>query len=186
MQSKKLIFSIAVFSVLLGVAAFTGGKLLNQRVGPVGLGAPFQGDFRSIIVPAPELPATQPDMTGVVVERKDNTIIVETKSLEVGGGVADSTVNGKNQSGPVIEVVFNDKTVIYRETTQPDEPLSAENQRIQQTVEQAPLDDLDAHARSMIMVWGRKSGDRIIADVLMYSDLVAIKSAIFEDCEICP
>jgi hypothetical protein len=41
-------------------------------------------------------------------------------------------------------------------------------------------------SQAMIMVWRRKSGDRIIAEVLMYSDLVAVKSAIFEDCEICP
>jgi hypothetical protein len=83
-----------------------------------------------------------------------------------------------------VEVVVSGETMIYRETTNPSEPLSAENQTIRQTVESATLDDLDA--RSMVMVWGRKSGDRVIAEVLMYSDLVAVKSAIFEDCEICP
>ena len=74
--------------------------------------------------------------------------------------------------------------MIYRETTDPSEPRSAKNQTIHQTVETATLDDLDSH--SMIMVWGRKSGDRVMAEVLVYSDLVAVKSAIFEDCEICP
>jgi hypothetical protein len=73
--------------------------------------------------------------------------------------------------------------MIYRDTTEPSEPLSSKNQTIRQTVELATLDDLDS--QSMIIVWGRKNGDRVIAEVLVYSDLVAVKSAIFEDCEIC-
>jgi hypothetical protein len=184
MQSRKLNFMIGIFVLLMGVAAFMAGKLLNQRIEPVGLSAPFQGDFRSIIVPAPELPATLPDVTGPFVERRDNTIIVKTKSLEVGGVVANSPTNTRDQSGPQVEVLITSKTVIYRDTTQPGEPFSAENQTVQQTVEKAALDDLDSQL--MVMVWGRKRGDRIIADVLMYSDITAIKSAIFKDCEICP
>jgi hypothetical protein len=151
---------------------------------PVAIGAPFTGDFRSMILPALELPTTLLEVTGAFVERQDNTIIVETKSLETGGVVPVSSENAKSQTGPLVEVVVTGETMTYQETTQPDEPLSAENQTIQQTVEPATLDDLDS--QSMMMVWGRKSGDRIIADVLMYSDLVAIKSAIFKDYEICP
>jgi len=135
-----------------------------------------------MIIIAPELPSTSPEVTGAFVKRQDNTITIETKSLEAGGLIAD--VDMKSQSGPQVEVVITSKTVIYRETTQPNEPLSVENQTIQQTVEQATLADLDS--RSMVMVWGRKSGDRIVADVLMYSDIMMIKGAIFKDCEICP
>lgn len=185
MTNKKLILIMGILILLVGVSAFIGGTLLSRSIGQVdsvSLGAPFEGDFRSMIIAAPELPSTSPEVTGAFVGRQDNTITVETKSLEVGGPIAD--VDMKSQSGPQVEVVISSKTVIYRETTQPGEPLSAENQTIQQTVEQATLNDLDA--RSMVMVWGRKSGDRIIADVLMYSDLVAIKGAIFKDCEICP
>ena len=137
-----------------------------------------------MIVPAPELPTTSPEVTGAFVERQDNTIIIETKSLETGSIVYVSPAGTKNQSGPQVEIIVTNETTIYRETTQPSQPLSAENQTIQQTVEQATLDDLDS--QSMIMVWGRRSGDRMIAEVLMYSDMVAIKSAIFKDCEICP
>lgn len=184
MQSKKPIFALSILTLVVGAAAFIAGRLLNQRVDSVGLGAPFEGDFGSMIVPAPELPTTLPEVTGPFVERQDNTILVETKSLQTGGmGSADST-NTKSQSGPLVEVVVTSETTIYRETTNPNEPLSAENQTILQTVEPATLDDLDSQV--MLMVWGRKSGDRVIADVLMYSDLVAVKSAIFEDCEICP
>lgn len=184
MPSKKLILILGVLILFVSAAAFTGGMLLNQRSNPVDLGAAFVGDFRSMIVPAPELPITPPEVTGPFVERQDNTIIVETKSLGTGGIVSASPADTKNQSGPQVEVVVTNETIIYGETTNPSEPLSTENHTIQQTVKPATLDDLDSQA--MLMVWGRKNGDRIIAQVLMYSDTVAIKSAIFEDCEICP
>jgi hypothetical protein len=184
MQNKNLTLIAGILILLLGATAFVAARLLNQRLTPVDLGAPFTGDFRSMILPAPELPTTAPDVTGPFVERQDNKIIVETKSLQTGGIGAASSENTKSQTGPLVEVVVTSQTIIYRETTQPDEPLSAENQTIRQTVEPATLEALDS--RSMIMVWGRKSGDRLIAEVLMYSDLVAVKSAIFEDCEICP
>ena len=184
MQNKKMILVMGVLILFVGAAAFVAGKLFSQGMDSVAPGAPFGGDFRSMIVPAPELPIILPEVTGPFVERQDNTIIVETKSLETGGIGAASSENAKSQRGPLVEVFVTGETLIYRETTQPSEPLSAENQTIQQTVEQDTLDNLDA--QSMLMVWGRRSGDRIIAEVLMYSDLVAVKSAIFKDCEICP
>jgi hypothetical protein len=180
MQRKRLLLVFGVLVLLVG-AAFLGGRLLNQRVHPVGVGGPFGGeDLRSIILPAPELPGTPPEITGAFIQRHDNTITVETKSLEAGSRVS----NSKNQNGPQVEVVVTSGTMIYRETTGPSEPFSAENQTVQQTVQEATLDDLDP--QSMITVWGRKSGNRVVAEVLMYSNLTEIKRAIFEDCEICP
>jgi hypothetical protein len=184
MQNERLALVMGILVLLIGAAAFMGARFLNQRMDPVRLGAPFQGDFRSMIVPAPELPTTSPEVTGPLVDRQDNTLIVEMKSFETSSIVSASSEDTKRQSGPQVEVVVTGETIIYRETTHPAEPLSVENQTIRQTVERATLANLDS--RSMVMVWGRKSGDRVIAEVLMYSDLVAVKSAIFEDCEICP
>jgi hypothetical protein len=183
MQGKKLILGTSFFILLVGAAAFLAGILLNQRVGPLSFGRLFEGkNLRSIIIPAPELPSTQPDVIGAFMEQIDNTITVEVRFLEPGGSMAVSKTG--NQSGPLAEVVITGETIIYRETTQPDQPFSAENQTVRQTVEPAALDDLDSH--SMLTVWGRKSGDRIVAEVLLYSDMPEIKRAIFEDCEICP
>ena len=104
--------------------------------------------------------------------------------MEASGLALSLPVSTTNQRGSQVEVVLTGETMIYGETTDTSEPLSAKNQTIHQTIEPATLDDLDW--QSMIVAWGRKSGDRVIAEVLVYSDLVAIKSAIFEDCEICP
>jgi hypothetical protein len=184
MPVRRLIFMLGIAVLVVGVAAFLGGRLLTQRVDPVGPDAPFPEDFRSLIVPAPELPTTLPDVTGPFVTQHDNTIIVEMKSLEAGSLAFALPSNTRNEGGPQVEILLTRETLIYRETTNPGEPLSAENRSIRQTVEPASPEDLDA--RSMIMAWGRKQGDRVIANVLMYSDLVAVKSAIFQGCEICP
>ena len=72
--------------------------------------------------------------------------------------------------GPKVEVVVTNETMVYRETTQ---PPSGQNETIQQTVAEGTLDDLNSD--SMIRVWGRKSGDRIIADVLFYSSPFVIQ-----------
>jgi hypothetical protein len=50
---------------------------------------------------------------------------------------------------------------------------AGETQTVQQTVEESTLDHLNS--QSMVTVWGRKSGDRIIADVLFYSNPVIFK-----------
>ena len=107
-----------------------------------------------MIVPAPELPTTLPEVTGPFVGRQDNTITVEIKSLGSSGIVAASPADTKSQSGPQVELVVTGETLIYRETTQPSEPLSAEKQTILQTVAQGTLDELDPQA--MVMVWGAK------------------------------
>ena len=184
MQKRRLLLVVGVSILLVGAAAFVGGTLLNQKLDPTHLGAPFEGDFRSMVIPAPELPALPPQVTGVFIERKDNNILIETRSLETGGLVAALSTDTRRQPGPIVEVVITGQTVIYQETTRPSEPLSAENQTIYQTVQPSTPEDLDP--QSMLMVWGRKSGDRVIAEVLLYSDMAAIKSAIFAECEICP
>lgn len=191
MQNKKLIILLGVVVLLAGVAAFVGGRLLNQRVGPRGLGMPLGGggDMMSIavqITPAPELPTTQPELIGSFVERKDKTIVIQSVSLETGkGGVAvlQSSSGGEGEvvsgsppenSGPKVEVVISAETTIYIETTDMGgPPTSGETQVLQQTVEEGSLDDLTS--QSFVTVWGRKNGDRIIAEVLFISNPVMFK-----------
>jgi hypothetical protein len=134
------------------------------------------------VIPAKELPTTQPTLMGPFVERKDKTIFIQSVSLKAGGkGVVVSKGGGEvvagspsEDSGPKVEVVITNETTIYRDTTQPGEPPSTgETQTVQQTVEEATLDDLNS--QSMVTVWGRKSGDRIIADILLYSNPIFFK-----------
>jgi hypothetical protein len=70
MQNKKPILIIGILLLVVGAAAFIGGKLLNREFDPLALSAPFTDDFRSMILPAPELPTTLPEVTGALVERR--------------------------------------------------------------------------------------------------------------------
>ena len=180
MKNKKLILGVGVLVLLVGAAAFLAGRLINGGFRLNGNSAPVSVD----IIPAIELPTTSPDVTRPFIERRDNTIIVETKSLDASGILAGSPPDIKSTSGPQVEVVVTSDTIIYRETTQLSKPLTSGNQTIQQTVEETTLDQLNAE--SVVMVWGLKSGDRIIAEVLIYSNPAMIKRVIFEDCDTCP
>ena len=180
MQNKKLVFILGGLVLVVGVAAFVAGRMLNGQVNPLrffGLGG--KGDVMTVsiqMIPAEELPKTQPEVTGPFVERKDNTIVVASIPMKSGGGggmVAGPGSRVDVESGPKVEVVVTNETIIYRETTEFKEPSSSETQTIQQTVEESTLDELSS--QSIVMVWGRKSGDRIIAEVLFYSNPVMFK-----------
>lgn len=191
MQNKKLSIILAVVIVIVAASAFVGGRLLNGQANPLGF-LPFgNGGMVSVSVnmtPAPELPTTRPDATGTFAERKDNTITIQTISIEMGkgGGVVVAVGSSDNANGPAInsagggdgpklEVVVTNQTKIYRDATDMGEPPTSGNQTltVQQVVEPGTLDDLKS--QTMVMVWGRKNGDRIIADVISYSNPVIFK-----------
>ncbi|HXQ33084.1 MAG TPA: hypothetical protein VN843_03585, partial [Anaerolineales bacterium] len=61
MQNKKLFGILGILIVVVGAAAFIGGRMLNGKVGPLGFGMPLGGggDVMSIsvqVTPAAELP----------------------------------------------------------------------------------------------------------------------------------
>ena len=70
-----------------------------------------------------------------------------------------------NFTGPKVEVVIAADTVVYKDTTE----LNPENPgaQVQQTVELSTIDEITE--QSSITVWGRKAGDRVIADVVVFS-----------------
>ena len=176
MQNKKIYILFGLIVLLVGAAAFIGGRLLNGKIGPLGWGS-VNPERVSIsindVTPAPELPNTQADVTGTFVEMKDNTITVQAVTFGMGvGGVADNSPMDEN-SGVKTEVVVTGETKIYQDVTQIPEPVNGEIHNVQQAVEEGTLDDLND--QSFITVWGRRSGERIIADVLFYSNPKMIK-----------
>ena len=176
MQNKKLYITFGLIILLISVAAFIGGRMLNGSVGNVPLGGPNgQSVFISMneITPAPELPTTKPDITGLFVERNDNTLVVQAVSFTVGvGGIAGEAPMDEN-SGIKVEVVITSETRIYMDVTEFPEPVNGEVHNVQQAAVEGTLDDL--HTQSSITVWGRRSGDRIIAEFLFYTNPESIK-----------
>jgi hypothetical protein len=194
-KNKKrgfLIAGVIMGVVVIAVAAFIGGRFLNQQLAPAGLMSLGGGEGGMVsmsveIVPAPELPTTAPDVTGTFAERQDNTIYVQTFSMDMGsgGGVVVSSssvsssdgepsvvVSGPSNSGPKVEVVVTNDTLIYTDVTPMNLNPGEETVKVQQVVEPGNLDDLTT--QTMITVWGRKVGDRVIADVIAYSNPVML------------
>jgi hypothetical protein len=168
MQSKKLLFILGTVIIVVAGAAFAAGRLLNRGVSPLGL---FTGTGISLvtdIIPAEELPKQPPEVEGLFVERQDNIIFVEGSQPTTNEGGVEAGSGG----GPRSEVVITGETLIYHDTTEPpsERPTGDNNPAIQQTVEEGTLDDLYV-SQALVMVWGRKSGDRIIAEVMVYIDL---------------
>ena len=176
MPNKKLYIIFVFVILLIGIAAFVGGRMLNGKIGIVSLGGPNAGQVSisiNDITPAPELPQTRADITGSFVERQDNTIIVQAVSFNsgVGGISGDSPLN--ENSGLRLEVVVTSATLIYKDVTQIPAPVNGEIHNMQQAADEGTLDDLNS--QSFISVWGRRSGDRIVAEVLFYSNPESIK-----------
>lgn len=160
--------------------AFGGGPMRFGESGPAlaisGPGGEGGQTFELDITPAEELPKTEPESRGLFVERKDNSIFIGTGDVTVmvsaGQGDAEPAVDA-DYSGDKVEVVISNDTVIYRDATEldPENPGAT----VQQVVELSTIDDITP--QSSITVWGRKAGDRIIADIIVFSSPFVFRKA---------
>ena len=184
MQNKKLFIFLSVFVLLVGAAAFLAGRYFVQQVGnasrdPGGDIISLQGPdgerqtFALNIKPAEELPSARPEVNGLFLDRKDNSIFVGTGNIDVmvEAVPGEEPQVDSNFDGPTVEVVIASNTIVYKDTTE----LNSANPgaEVQQTVELSTIDEIAE--QSSILVWGRKNGDRVIADVLVYSNPVMIR-----------
>ena len=166
-MNKKSYVILGVAIIVVAAAAFVSGRMLNSKINPLGLFGPVDDGIS--ILPAEEIPTTPPEIEGVFVERQDNIIIVEDDQ-PVGDSASGSPVG--IGGGPKWEVVVTAETLVYHDTTQPParRPSGDDPRVLQQTLEEGTLENLIT-SQSLVMAWGRKSGDRIIAEVLLYLDL---------------
>lgn len=184
MQNKKLFIFLSIAVLLVSAATFIavryfvqprtaggggpGGNVISLR-GPDGQTKTYNLNIK----PAQELPSTSPTVNGLFVERKDNSLFVGTGDINVivEAAPGEEPQTDTNFSGPEVEVVVSGETVVYKDTTElnPEDPGA----EVQQTVEISTLDEIGN--QSSITVWGRKSGDRIIAEVVLYSNPVMVR-----------
>lgn len=126
------------------------------------------------LLPAVGLPTTPPDVAGLYQRRDDQSLFIGTGEIEMrvmipekgGDPVAEAKANG-----PTIEVVVNRNTAIYKDTTDISMEARRDGLEVQQTVELlASLDQLleEVSTTDELSIWGRQSGDRVIAAVIVY------------------
>lgn len=192
-KSNRAYWIGAGLIILLGVTAFIAMRYFTQRDafggGPMrfgesgpqlsisgGPGGGGEQTFALDITPAEELPKTEPESRGLFVERKDNSIFIGTGDVKVmvsaGQGDEEPVVDA-DYSGDKVEVVISNDTIIYRDATEldPENPGAT----VQQVVELSTIDDISP--QSSISVWGRKAGDRIIADVIVFHSPFVFRKA---------
>ncbi len=182
MKKNILITSgIVVLVLVLAGAAYVGARLLNGQ-GLPGLSSGGPGVFTNPdggqtvrinaddIQPAKELPQTPADVRGLFDHRDNNSIFVGTGrvTMMVQKDQSGNVESSSNASGPVVEIVVTNQTTVYHDTTLEQyngQPPAGE--KIQQVLEPGSLDDIGQD--SLVTVWGKKTGNRIIADVLVYT-----------------
>ena len=181
MKRSTLMIGGVILIFLLAGAAFVGARLLNgQGLPGIASGGPLisvdGSGNKSVrinaddILTAKELPKIPADVRGLFDHRKDNSLFVGTGRVKVG---VKRDQNGKvetesNHDGPTVEVVVTSQTKVYKDVTMRQfNGQPPEGQKIQQVVEEGSFDDIGQ--ASIITVWGKKTGDRFIADVLVYT-----------------
>ncbi len=180
---KKIILivgGIVVLVVLLAAAAFVGAQLLASQ------GQPAQASTSRLTImtdqngkpgpqiqpniqPAKELPQTSEDVRGVFDHRKDKSIFVGTGVVirKVEQDQSGKVTSSSTFDGPIVEVVVTPQTIIYSDVTNRQFNGQPPSGKIQQVVEQGSLDEIGKD--STLRAWGKKTGDRIIANVIIYS-----------------
>lgn len=174
---KKRILVIGVGSVLLlAGAAFVGGHWLNGQgrgfdlpFGSLGNGKAHQGLYLNLI-PASEIPTGEPAASGMFVRRVDNSLFIGSGNKQVQVQPADQggSVTEANSYPSEVEVVVTHGTRIYHDDTSQQFAAPPQNgQTVQQVVVPGKIDEIGEG--SAVQVWGQQNGNRILADVLLYS-----------------
>ena len=164
---------VVLVVLLLAGAAFVGGRLLNrQEQASGGSGSRMMvrtdngGTMSSFeIEPSDELPPSFPDAAGIFLRREDNSLIIGTGNVEM--HASDDGEVGSSHSGPEVEVVVTHDTTIYCDETTLQFREASEDGKIQQVLGPGSIEEIGAN--NAISVWGEQRGDRLFAEVLVYT-----------------
>ncbi len=182
-----IVVGVVILVAVLAGAAFVGAQLLAGQGQPAQAskgaitmmtdqnGKPVQA-VQPDIQPAKELPQTPADVRGVFDHRKDKSIFIGTGVIlrKVDQDQSGKVTTSSTFDGPIVEVVVTSQTIVYSNVTNRQFNGQPPSGKIQQVVEPGSLDEIGKD--STLLVWGKKTGDRIIADVIVYS-LPSIKGS---------
>ncbi len=153
-----------------------GGRVMESvQVGNDGVPV----SVRTTILPAAELPDSEAVAFGIVLTRQDDTLTIVTGDIELAVEVNVNSTTGQEQTsvipssnGPELEVVLTRDTLLYRDITDiagqtPDESGEV---TIMQEIRRV-TDGSQIEPQMEVQVWGERRGDRIVADLLVFSPL---------------
>ena len=182
-RNYLLLVGIVTTIGVVGAGTFTAVRLISAQAQSEPQGAPRVLEFveddgsgspksvRLTIDPAPELPNRSPEVSGIFVKRQDNSIFVGTGAItldvEINNGEPQVFLSN---SGPEVEVVLTHDTEYYVDVTdlQANGTNESGERRVLQEVRRVVSGE-DIGENTELSVWGQKRGDRVIAEVLVYS-----------------
>jgi hypothetical protein len=182
-----LIFSGIIF---LAGGAYFAGRLFNNQANPFsGTITSPDGSTTSMTIdmemtPAAEVPVLPEIASGIYIDHVDNIITINEFSTNAMGGNSEVVVS-VSEDGSIsadagddakkTEVLINTKTKIYRDDTDLMKAVDEGKKSIQQILSEGNIDEMNN--MTFLSVWGRKNGDRIIADTIIYTSPLSIKSS---------
>lgn len=165
----------ALLLILLLAAAFMGGQLMAQGEEGVPLSEIAQpmtlqdgGVAQSVQAPAmemaPGMPAHAPEATGIFIDRTDDILTIGTGTIRAMISTEPNAVPEFSYDGIQQDVLVTNRTKLYIDRTEYQLGQTA----VQQVLEEVTnLDMLVENA--FVDVWGERTGDRIVADVIVMS-----------------
>ena len=184
-RNVSIMVLIGLLVVIVAAGAFTAvrliaaqneeadlpaGAMVFEDVTDDGTGNPVT--VKTVILPAAELPQRPSAASGVLVRQEDNSYFVGTGSVSVN----ITSINGEEStavehSGPEIEVVAGRDTQFYRDVTEVSfTAAESKEQTLQQEI--IPVDRPQTMpAGANIQVWGEQRGDRVTAEIIVYSEV---------------
>lgn len=163
---KKIIWISLAVAALLGVA-YVAGRYLTGEVNPMNMLQFANGDRMTSIEMegSKDLPQKRALVMGSYTGRADNIIHVKEISVSMVNGVGYA--GGDDANSVLHDVLVTKNTQIFKDIT---DYSTAGQGVMQQVVEPSDLEQMGEDA--FVQVWGRKSGDRVIADTICFNNIV--------------
>lgn len=126
----------------------------------------------TIVEPAAELPDASPAGAGVITRNGDSSVFFGTGSTSVNVVIENGEPSVTTDfSGPELEAVLTRETVFYQDETDLTLDFSQSGERVVQQKVREVERPLTFPEGGSITVWGEKRGDRIVATVVVFSEV---------------
>jgi hypothetical protein len=174
-KRRSVIFGAVVLVLMLAACQSAAQPAAPQGFGAGGQRPNFQ------VEPAKEVPTDTPAVTGMVASHSGDHLVVQQGFGRGGfgnpnGGTPRAQPEGtrvprptQTGDGTEVQVQVTSETAIYKDVTFANANGQPPSGSVQQQIEKSSLADIADGSR--VTVWGEKSGDQVVAGVIVYSQL---------------
>ncbi len=166
-RTGLVIVGIVLLIVVLGAAAYVGGRLVQQQ-SQAQADNSKQALTVKMVTPAAGVPSTEPDVRGDALSHDGNSIVV-CQSNPVMTINPDGTINKNGSCDSQVQVVIGHDTKFIHDVSALRNPAPAKqggSYIIQQAIEPGSANDIGEG--TAVRAWGQRSGNRLIAQTILY------------------